>query len=105
MEMTSWSRLLGLTSFGRTVAPQVKDLVTKITLPKMREAMDDDYLFHTFWLVVDKLSKTIVAELGFKGPPVDGGRVEIGYGTMPRHAKQRLYDRSRERNFTMGRRP
>jgi ribosomal-protein-alanine N-acetyltransferase len=49
----------------------------------MREAMEDDYLFHTFWLVVDKLSRTIVAELGFKGPPVDGGRVEIGYGTMP----------------------
>jgi [ribosomal protein S5]-alanine N-acetyltransferase len=21
--------------------------------------------------------------LGFKGPPVNGGRVEIGYGTMP----------------------
>jgi [ribosomal protein S5]-alanine N-acetyltransferase len=76
-------QLLGLTPFGRTVAPQVKDQVTRITLPRMREAMDDDYLFHTFWLVVDKASKTIVAELGFKGPPFDGGRVEIGYGTMP----------------------
>ncbi|HEY1200969.1 MAG TPA: GNAT family N-acetyltransferase [Niastella sp.] len=76
-------QLLGLTPFGRTVAPQVKDTVTNITLPKMREAMDDDYLFHTFWLVVDKTNKTIVAELGFKGPPMDGGRVEIGYGTMP----------------------
>lgn len=76
-------QLLGLTPFGRTVAPQVKDTVTNITLPKMREAMDDDYLFHTFWLVVDKTNKTIVAELGFKGAPYDGGRVEIGYGTMP----------------------
>jgi ribosomal-protein-alanine N-acetyltransferase len=74
---------LGLTPFGRVVAPQVKDQVSNITLPKMRAAMDDDYLFYTFWLVVDKLSRTIVAELGFKGPPVDGGRVEIGYGTMP----------------------
>lgn len=74
---------LGLTAFGRTVAPQVKDLVSKLTIPKMRQSADDDYLFHTFWLVVDKLSKTIVAELGFKGPPTDGGRVEIGYGTMP----------------------
>ncbi|MCS3799391.1 GNAT family N-acetyltransferase [Niastella sp. OAS944] len=76
-------QLLGLTPFGRTVAPQVRDRVTNITLPKMREARDDDYLFHTFWLVVDKTNKTIVAELGFKGPPMDGGRVEIGYGTMP----------------------
>jgi [ribosomal protein S5]-alanine N-acetyltransferase len=74
---------LALTPIGRTVAPQVKDLVTRTTLPRMREAMEDDYLFHTFWLVVDKLNRTIVAELGFKGPPVDGGRVEIGYGTMP----------------------
>jgi ribosomal-protein-alanine N-acetyltransferase len=74
---------LGLTPFGRTVAPQVKDMVTKFTLPKIYEARKEDYLFYTFWLVVDKQSKVIVAEMGFKGPPVDGGRVEIGYGTMP----------------------
>ncbi|OQP58032.1 hypothetical protein A4R26_22960 [Niastella populi] len=74
---------LGLTPFGRTVAPQVRDMVTKFTLPKIYEAMPEDYLFYTFWLVVDKQSRVIVAEMGFKGPPVDGGRVEIGYGTMP----------------------
>ena len=74
---------LGLTSFGRTIAPQVYDLVKKVTLLKMKQATGEDYLFHTFWLVVDKQSKMIVAELGFKGPPIDGGRVEIGYGTMP----------------------
>jgi [ribosomal protein S5]-alanine N-acetyltransferase len=74
---------LGLTPFGRTMAPQVKDMVSKFTVPKILEAMEEDYLFYTFWLVVDKQSKVIVAELGFKGPPVDGGRVEIGYGTMP----------------------
>lgn len=74
---------LGLVPFGRTMAPQVHDMVKKITLPKMKEAAAADYLFYTFWLVVDKQSKTIVAEMGFKGPPVDGGRVEIGYGTMP----------------------
>jgi ribosomal-protein-alanine N-acetyltransferase len=73
----------GLTPFGRTIAPQVKDMVSKFTLPKMQEAMEEDYLFYTFWLVVDKQSRIIVAEMGFKGPPVDGGRVEIGYGTMP----------------------
>jgi [ribosomal protein S5]-alanine N-acetyltransferase len=74
---------LGLTPFGRTIAPQVKDMVTKFTLPKMQEAAGTDYLFHTFWLVVDKQSRVIVAEMGFKGPPTDEGRVEIGYGTMP----------------------
>jgi ribosomal-protein-alanine N-acetyltransferase len=75
--------VLGLTAFGRTIAPRVKEMVTKLTLPKMAEATGNDYLFHTFWLVVDKQSKMIVAEMGFKGTPVDGGRVEIGYGTMP----------------------
>lgn len=74
---------LGLTPFSRTIAPQVKDMVTKFTLPKMKEALDEDYLFYTFWLVVDKQSRVIVAEMGFKGTPIDGGRVEIGYGTMP----------------------
>lgn len=73
----------GFTPFGRTLAPQVHDRVKKVTLPKMKQAAGADYLFYTFWLVVDKQSKLIVAEMGFKGPPNDGGRVEIGYGTMP----------------------
>ncbi|THU39472.1 GNAT family N-acetyltransferase [Niastella caeni] len=74
---------LGLTPFGRTIAPQVRDRVTKFTLREMQQANGYDYIFHTFWLVVDKQSKMIVAELGFKGPPKEGGQVEIGYGTMP----------------------
>ena len=73
---------LGLTCFGRTMVPQVHDRVKKVTLPKMKEA-EADYLFYTFWLVVEKQSKLIVAEMGFKGPPTNGGQVEIGYGTMP----------------------
>jgi ribosomal-protein-alanine N-acetyltransferase len=76
-------KALDLTCFGRTMAPQVHDMVKKVTLPKMKQATGDDYLFYTFWLVIDKQSKLIVAEMGFKGPPTDGGRVEIGYGTMP----------------------
>lgn len=75
--------LLGLTSFGRTLAPQVHDRIRKETLPIMKQAAGEDYLFYTFWLVVDKQSKMIVAELGFKGPPTVDGQVEIGYGTMP----------------------
>lgn len=76
-------KALDLTPFGRTIAPQVKDMVAKFTLPNMEKATGNDYLFYTFWLVVDKQSRLIVAELGFKGPPVMEGRVEIGYGTMP----------------------
>jgi ribosomal-protein-alanine N-acetyltransferase len=73
---------LCLTQYGRKVAPQVKDRVYKVTLPKMKRATGNDYIFHTFWLVVDKQSKMIVAEMGFKGVP-EHGEVEIGYGTMP----------------------
>lgn len=73
---------LCLTQYGRKVAPQVLDMVSKVTLPKMKRATGHDYLFHTFWLVVDKQSKMIVAEMGFKGVP-EHGEVEIGYGTMP----------------------
>ena len=74
---------LCLASTNRTIAPQVKETVTKTTLPNMHKASGNDYLFYTFWLVVDKQTRTIVAELGFKGPPDDAGIVEIGYGTMP----------------------
>lgn len=73
---------LGLTPFGRTISPQVLNRVAQFTLPEMEKAKYD-YLFFTFWLVVDKQSKVIVAEMGFKGPPTDAGQVEIGYGTMP----------------------
>ena len=76
-------KALCLAFTGRTIAPQVQNMVTKFTLPNMRKASGSDYLFYTFWLVVDKQSRTIVAELGFKGPPDDTGTVEIGYGTMP----------------------
>ncbi|WP_207515600.1 GNAT family N-acetyltransferase [Longitalea luteola] len=75
-------KALGLTPFGRTVSPPVASRVSQITLPAMERA-GDDYLFHTFWLVVDKQSKVIVAEIGFKGVPTASGEVEIGYGTMP----------------------
>jgi len=74
---------LCLVNTGRTIAPQVQETVTKFTLPNMRKVSGSNYLFYTFWLVVDKQTRTIVAELGFKGPPDEAGTVEIGYGTMP----------------------
>ena len=73
---------LGLRSQGRTVSSGVKKMVGLVTLPKIKSAVKDHYLFYTFWLVVEKSSKSIVAELGFKGPPDRNGGIEIGYGTM-----------------------
>jgi ribosomal-protein-alanine N-acetyltransferase len=48
-------------------------------LPKMADS-ENDYLFYTFWIVIDKAKKMMVADICFKGQPLDG-EVEIGYGT------------------------
>ncbi len=49
----------------------------------MAASTADNYLFYTFWVVVEKSTRLIVAELGFKGEPTGNGDIEIGYGTMP----------------------
>ena len=74
---------LGLHQNNRNVSPDVKEMVENFTLPKIKETGPADFLYYTFWIVVDKKINTIVAELGFKGPPNVAGEVEIGYGTMP----------------------
>jgi|GEM_PF-217970 ribosomal-protein-alanine N-acetyltransferase len=78
-----FENMLGLASFGRIVAPAVKERVEKTSLPGIEAAQPHLLVFHTFWLAVEKKSNTVVAELGFKGAPDANGTVEIGYGTMP----------------------
>lgn len=78
-----FERSAGLACNGRTVAPAVKSMVSSFTIPQMANATADEYLFYTFWIVVEKASRLIVAELGFKGVPSGKGAIEIGYGTMP----------------------
>ena len=74
---------LQLTESGRTFSPDVKKMVQKDILVKMNAASGDNFLYFTFWIVVQKATKLIVAELGFKGEPSAQGEIEIGYGTMP----------------------
>ncbi len=74
---------LGLTKTSRSVSKEVKQMVETFTLPKIKETTAAHFIFYTFWIVVEKSSAIIVAELGFKGPPDKEGAVEIGYGTMP----------------------
>ena len=78
-----FENMMGLARIGRTVTPAVRDMVEKRTLPRIQAAAAHERVFHTFWLVVEKATNTIVAELGFKGIPDAIGQVEIGYGTMP----------------------
>src|ERR1700730_5043216 len=74
---------LQLTESGRTFSPEVKKMVLKDILVKMKAVSGDNFLYFTFWIVVQKATKMIVAELGFKGEPSEQGEIEIGYGTMP----------------------
>ncbi len=74
---------LQLTESGRTFSPEVKKMVLKDILVKMKAVSGDNFLYFTFWIVVQKATKLIVAELGFKGEPSELGEIEIGYGTMP----------------------
>lgn len=78
-----YERSTGLTSNGRTVVPSIQEMVIRNTLPRIIDSRGDAYLFYTFWVVIEKTSRLIVAELGFKGVPTGNGEIEIGYGTMP----------------------
>jgi ribosomal-protein-alanine N-acetyltransferase len=79
-----FEKSLQLPYTGRTVQPEIKDRVMTLLLPKMTAAKADFYLYYTFWIVLEKTSGLIVAELGFKGAPDHLGEIEIGYGTLPR---------------------
>ncbi len=74
---------LGLEHSGRVISEEMKDMLAHFTLPKMKFATHENYLFYTIWIVINKIANTIVAEIGFKGEPDENGKVEIGYGTMP----------------------
>lgn len=75
---------LGLETGDRVLSQDLREMIDQITVPAMREATEDDYFYYTLWMVIDKTSNRLVAELGFKGPPNARGEVEIGYGTFPR---------------------
>jgi len=78
-------KLFHLKDTGRMVSADIKKRVGLTILPKLRKMTGPEYLFSTFWIVIEKSSSTIAAELGFKGSPDKLGTIEIGYGTMPSH--------------------
>ncbi|WP_195984295.1 GNAT family N-acetyltransferase [Clostridium sp. D33t1_170424_F3] len=40
----------------------------------------ENWLFHTFWLLLRKEDRVVVGAADFKAPPGEDGAVEIGYG-------------------------
>ncbi len=65
---------------SRQVPERLKKKIAETIIPAVTKA-GEPFLFHTFWIVIDTASKTIVADICFKGPPGTNGEVEIGYGT------------------------
>jgi len=73
---------LHLSNNVRDVSDEAKENAEFFILPAMKKSTADHYLFFTFWIIVEKTSRNIVAELGFKGSPNEKGEIEIGYGTF-----------------------
>lgn len=62
---------------GRGVEPEEFEYINNM-ITKLLASDGDLFVYHTFWIGVDKQSQEIVAELVLKGEPVDS-EVEIGY--------------------------
>jgi RimJ/RimL family protein N-acetyltransferase len=63
-------------------AEPVEGFFREIVRGQMVEAENDpdNYLYHTFWLIIRKDDRVVVGSCGFKDVPNENGEVEIGYG-------------------------
>lgn len=64
----------------RTINDDIFEILTNIVLPKVKKTTHD-YLYHTLWVVIDKIEKKFVGSFLFKGAPNYIGQIEVGYGT------------------------
>ena len=71
---------LGLEFIPGKLPPELKKVIKSFILPLFIEE-PENYLFFTNWIVIQKSSQYIVADLAFKGKPDYRGVSEIGYGT------------------------
>jgi RimJ/RimL family protein N-acetyltransferase len=69
-----------VTEHLRLVPAQVILAITERVLPRLYDTTKD-YLYSTFWTIIDKKTNTMVADICFKGEPNEQGEIEIGYGT------------------------
>jgi [ribosomal protein S5]-alanine N-acetyltransferase len=73
-------KALYLVERPRFIPPQVVEAITERVLPRLHDTTKN-YLYSTFWTVIDKKTNTMLADICFKGEPDDKGEIEIGYGT------------------------
>lgn len=63
-------------------AEPMEKLFLEIVCGQVVKARQDptNYLWHTFWFIVNKSDNCVVGAIDFKGIPNKDGEVEIGYG-------------------------
>ncbi|HJO93894.1 MAG TPA: GNAT family N-acetyltransferase [Victivallales bacterium] len=67
-------------------APILKAIGIKVKI--LRKISLHDHPWLTYWLVLDKNSKTALGFFGFKGYPDENGETEVGYGVSPNYRRQ-----------------
>lgn len=74
---------LGCSYEGQPVAGTFKTALEKRYL-KFLAARNQPF-FYTLWLIIERNSKKIIGNIGFKGRTDLSGSIEIGYGLGPKH--------------------
>jgi len=70
---------LGLNASNRLIKEEIFEVITNNILPHVKK-QKLCYIYHTLWVMIDKIKNVLVGDLLFKGHPNIYGQIEIGYG-------------------------
>lgn len=80
-DLPALERALDISYQGEALTGTFRDIVRGQCEITAREP--EQYLWHSFWLLVRRRDRVAVGAADFKQPPNDRGEVEIGYGLAP----------------------
>lgn len=77
-DINTFERELNCTYKGESLVGFMNDYISS----QITKITDDEnnYLFHTFWIIIVKSSRIAVGSAAFKGTPNQNDEIEIGYG-------------------------
>ncbi len=71
---------LQLNIIPRVINERVAFVINTKILPALTDS-SKDFMYYTFWNIIDKKLNVMVGDLCFKGEPNEKGEIELGYGT------------------------
>lgn len=71
---------LNLNVSKRSIDDHVKDVLIGKIIPSI-ELNPQNWLYYTFFTIIDKTTNEMVGDICFKGPGDENREIEIGYGT------------------------